>query len=49
MPQTVWTRLVETASVGATTIKVQSAAGWSVGNKIVIAPSYAGRKEYEEV
>lgn len=43
-PQTVWTRLTQTALVGQTQINVQSAAGWKVGDQIVIAPSYSGRK-----
>lgn len=43
-PQTTWTRLTQTALAGATKINVASAAGWSVGDSIVIAPSYAGRK-----
>ena len=43
-PETVWTRLTETAEVGATTIKVDSVAGWKVDDKLVIAPSYSGRK-----
>lgn len=43
-PQTTWTRLTSTATINSTSINVASAAGWSVGNHIVIAPSYAGRK-----
>jgi hypothetical protein len=43
-PQTAWTKLTETAFINSTQIKVISAAGWSVGDEIVIAPSYAGRK-----
>lgn len=48
-PQTAWTRLTATATIGATQISVASAAGWKVDDKIVIAPSYSGRKEFEEV
>lgn len=43
-PQTSWTKMTEIASVGATQIKVISTAGWKVDDKIIIAPSYAGRK-----
>lgn len=43
-PETIWTRLTETALAGATTIKVESLTGWNVGDKLVIAPSYSGRK-----
>ncbi len=43
-PQTAWTKLTETASINSTQIKVILTAGWSVGDEIVIAPSYAGRK-----
>lgn len=43
-PQTPWTRLTQTAVVGATQINVVSAVGWKVDDKIVIAPSYSGRK-----
>ena len=44
MPGTIWTKLTQTAVVGATQIKVIAANGWKVGDKIVIAPTYAGRK-----
>ena len=43
-PQNSWSKLTEIATVGATQIKVISAAGWKVDDKIIIAPSYAGRK-----
>jgi hypothetical protein len=43
-PQTAWTKLTQTSSINSTQIKVISADGWSVGDEIVIAPSYAGRK-----
>lgn len=43
-PSTIWTRLTETAEVGATQIQVAEANDWVVGDKLVIAPSYAGRK-----
>lgn len=43
-PQTAWTRLIQTAGINATQINVISAAGWNVGDKIVITPSYSGRK-----
>lgn len=36
-------------SAGATQITVEEATDWQVDDKIVIAPSYSGRKEYEEV
>ena len=48
-PETTWTRLVRTALVGTQIIYVENATGWSVGDKLVVAPSYAGRKEFEEV
>ena len=43
-PETVWTRLAETAEVGATNILVEEANDWKVGDKLAIAPSYSGRK-----
>lgn len=43
-PQTAWTKLTQTALINATQINVISAAGWKVGDKIVIAPSYSGQK-----
>lgn len=48
VPSTVWTKMTEIAPVGSSTIKVQSTAGWEIGDSIVIAPSYVGRKEHEE-
>ena len=44
IPATVWTRLTAIASIGATSITVEEANDWAVGDKIVIAPSYAERK-----
>lgn len=37
------------ADVGATSIKVSSATGWSVGDQIGIAPSFSGQTEFEKV
>lgn len=45
-PQTAWTKLIQTAQVGANQIKVISAGDWKVGDHLVIAPSYSGRKEF---
>ena len=44
IPATVWTRLTAIASIGDTSISVEEANDWAVGDKIVIAPSYAERK-----
>ncbi|HEY8544422.1 MAG TPA: right-handed parallel beta-helix repeat-containing protein, partial [Acidimicrobiales bacterium] len=38
-PKTPWTRLTGGADKGATTITVQEAEGWQVGDEIVIAPT----------
>lgn len=38
-PKTSWTRAVGNISQGATQVTVQDAAGWRVGDKIVIAPT----------
>lgn len=38
-PKTPWTRLTGAADAGAGTITVQDAAGWAVGDEIVVAPS----------
>lgn len=38
-PKTTFTRLTANAAVGATTITVDNLEGWSVGDKIVVAPS----------
>ncbi len=38
-PATTFTRLTANAAVGATTITVENLDGWSVGDKIVVAPS----------
>ena len=46
-PNTIWTRLTAIAPVGTTSITVVEADGWVVGDRIVIAPSYAGQAEYE--
>ena len=48
-PGTIWTRLTATASPGDTSIEVLQADDWKVGDSIVIAPSYAGMTEFEEV
>lgn len=47
-PTTPWTKLSQIAAVGATTIRVVDASGWQVGDRIVVAPSYSGRTEYEK-
>jgi hypothetical protein len=41
----VWNRLTAIAPVGSTSITVQDTTGWRVGNKLVIAASYAGTDE----
>lgn len=38
----VWTKLTAIAPIGATTIQVASTSDWSVGDKIVIGPTYSG-------
>lgn len=48
-PGTIWTRLTEIAEKNATTINVAEANDWNVGDKLVIAPSYANRTHFEEV
>lgn len=40
-----WTKLTEIASKNTTSIKVINSADWSVGDKIVIAPTYTGQAE----
>ena len=39
VPGTVWTRLTSFADAGATSITVDSADGWEVGDELVIGPS----------
>lgn len=39
VPTTTWTRLAAFADAGATQITVASAAGWNVGDVIVLGPS----------
>lgn len=46
---TPFSKLTQTAQIGSNQINVTSAAGWKVGSKIVISPSYSNYKEYEEV
>ena len=48
-PSTVWTKLVEFAHVGDTTIKVGSVAGWNVGDELVIGPSFSSPSQHEKV
>ena len=49
-PANVWTKLAKTAIVGSTSITVlDDITGWKAGDKIVIAPSYDGQKQFEEV
>jgi hypothetical protein len=48
-PATIWTVLTAFANPGDTSIKVQSTAGWKVGDQIGIAPSFNGQTEFEKV
>lgn len=43
----VWTKLTSIAPVGATTIQVANSADWSVGDQIVVGPTYSGSTEDE--
>ena len=45
----VWTKLKSIAERGSKSIQVIDEVDWKVGNKIVIAPTYDGQTEYEEV
>ena len=45
----VWTKLKSIAERGSTSIQVIDEVDWKVGNKIVIAPTYDGQTEYEQV
>lgn len=45
-PGTTWTRLMEFANVADTTITVENATGWKVGDELGIAPSFMGQKEF---
>lgn len=40
VPATTWTKLTAFARPGDTNISVLSTAGWKVGDKIVIGPSF---------
>jgi hypothetical protein len=48
-PSTVWTQLTAKATAGATSISVNSASGWAVGDQIAIAPSFNNSFEYDSV
>lgn len=47
VPDNIWTKLTKIAKVGDTTIEVITAAGWNVGDEIVVGPTYSGMKEDE--
>jgi hypothetical protein len=38
----IWNRLTAIAPAGSTSITVEDASGWSVGDRLVIGASYAG-------
>lgn len=44
-----WNRLTAIAPAQATSIAVQDTTGWKVGDKLVIAASYSGTDECENV
>jgi hypothetical protein len=41
----IWTKLTAIAPVGSTTIQVQNSADWTVGDQIVVGPTYSGSTE----
>jgi hypothetical protein len=48
-PSTVSTTLTASAFPGDTSLTVGSAAGWAMGDEIVIAPSFSSSRDYERV
>ena len=48
-PATTWTRLKATAHATDTSITVGSTSGWSIGDQIVIGPTYSNADEHEVV
>lgn len=48
-PQSVWTRMTAKAAAGATSMTVESAAGWAIGDELGISPSFRNESEYEKV
>jgi cell surface hyaluronidase len=44
-----WTRLNETATVGATTLNLETSVGWKVGDKLALASTDYDPKQAEEV
>ncbi|CAE7477052.1 PKHD1L1 [Symbiodinium sp. CCMP2456] len=44
-PSVSWTRLVETASAGATLLKLEEPVDWEVGTEMIITPSNRGQDE----
>ncbi|CAG9461071.1 unnamed protein product [Pedinophyceae sp. YPF-701] len=44
-----WLRLVETATPGSNTLKLENTTNWQVGDKIVVAPSSIHAHEVDEV
>jgi len=48
-PSTIQTYLSAFATAGTSTINVDSASGWAVGDELAISPSFADIKQYEVV
>jgi hypothetical protein len=48
-PANIWTKLTAFADKGATSITVDNATGWKVGDEISIAPSFINPREFEKV
>lgn len=48
-PSTLYTKLTSSVSAGAVQLSVESVAGWSVGDTIVLSPSFSSSNEYERV
>jgi len=48
-PSVSWTRLVETASAGATLLKLEEPVDWEVGTEMIITPSNRGEDEVHRV
>jgi hypothetical protein len=48
-PSTISANLTASAFAGNTSLTVDSASGWAIGDEIVIAPSFSSSREYERV
>jgi hypothetical protein len=48
-PNTIWTYLLSTVSLGSTSILVESCTGWNVGDQLVIGPTFINSSHTEYV